>query len=150
MSAAELEVLSIGPPRLTAGLGQMRRLDLTASQTVFWNVPELTADELISMAARAYTSSPYTSLMAMTTIRVEAEIRDRLAARASEHGRSLGAELKAMLDEMMWQGIEAGYRRLAADQEEMAAYQAEAAEWTSADIGNLAASAAEEYPEYNS
>jgi plasmid stability protein len=110
------------------------------------------AEELISeiMAARAYTSSPYTSLMAMTTIRVEAEIRDRLAARASEHGRSLGAELKAMLDEMMWQGIEAGYRRLAADQEEMAAYQAEAAEWTSADIGNLAASAAEEYPEYNS
>jgi plasmid stability protein len=86
----------------------------------------------------------------MTTIRVEAEIRDRLAARASEHGRSLGAELKAMLDEMMWQGIEAGYRRLAANQEGMAAYQAEAAEWTSADMGNLAASAAEEYPEYNS
>ena len=52
MSAAELEVLSIGPPRLTAGLSQMRRLDLTASQTVFWNVPELTADELISMAAQ--------------------------------------------------------------------------------------------------
>jgi len=52
VSAAELEVLSIGPPRLTAGLGQMRRLDLIASQTVFWNVPELTADELISMAAQ--------------------------------------------------------------------------------------------------
>jgi NADH:ubiquinone oxidoreductase subunit F (NADH-binding)/ferredoxin len=52
VSAAELEVLSIGPPRLTAGLGQMRRLDLTASQTVFWNVPELTADELITMAAQ--------------------------------------------------------------------------------------------------
>ena len=100
--------------------------------------------------ALAHTPLTYPSLVAMTTIRVEAEIRDRLAARASEHGRSLGAELKAMLDEMMWQGIEAGYRRLAADQEEMTAYQAEAAEWTSADIGNLAASAAEEYPEYNS
>lgn len=62
-----------------------------------------------------YTSLPYTSAMAMTTIRVEAEIRDRLAARAQAHGRSLGAELGAMLDEMMWQGIEAGYRRLAAD-----------------------------------
>jgi NADH:ubiquinone oxidoreductase subunit F (NADH-binding)/ferredoxin len=47
-----LEVLSIGPPRLTAGLSQMRRLDLTASETVFWNVPELTADDLISMAAQ--------------------------------------------------------------------------------------------------
>lgn len=86
----------------------------------------------------------------MTTIRVEADVRDRLAARAAAHGRSLGAELRAMLDDMMWQGIEAGYRRLAQDREEMAAYQAEAAEWTSADLGDLAASAAREYPEYNS
>lgn len=86
----------------------------------------------------------------MTTIRVEPDVRDRLAARAVAHGRSLGAELGAMLDEMMWQGIEAGYRRLAAQPEEMAAYQAEAVEWTSAGLGNLAAAAAEEYPEYNS
>ena len=86
----------------------------------------------------------------MTTIRVEAEVRDRLAAMAAAHGRSLGAELRAMLDEMMWQGIEAGYRRLAAQREGMAAYQAEAAEWISADLGDMAASAAEEYPEYNS
>ena len=86
----------------------------------------------------------------MTTIRVEAEIRDRLAARAAAHGRSLGAELQAMLDEMTWQGIEAGYRRLAANGDEFAAYQAESAEWVSADLGDLAASAAEEYPEYNS
>lgn len=88
--------------------------------------------------------------MAMTTIRVDSEVRDRLAARAAEHGRSLGAELRVMLDEMMWQGIEAGYRRLAASSEEMAAYQAEAAEWTSADTADLAATAADEYPEYNS
>jgi plasmid stability protein len=88
--------------------------------------------------------------MAMTTIRVEAEVRDRLAARATTHGRSLGAELQAMLDEMMWQGIEAGYRRLATHWEEMAAYQAEAVEWTSAGMGELAATAADEYPEYNS
>jgi plasmid stability protein len=86
----------------------------------------------------------------MTTIRVEAEVRDRLAALAAEHGRSLGAELRAMLDEMMWQGIEAGYRKLAADREETAVYHAEIAEWTSAGIGDLAATAAEEYPEYNS
>ena len=79
----------------------------------------------------------------MTTIRVEAEVRNRLAALAAAHGRSLGAELQAMLDEVMWQGIEAGYRK-------MAAYQAGIAEWTSADIGDLAATAAEEYPEYNS
>jgi plasmid stability protein len=86
----------------------------------------------------------------MTTIRVEAAIRDRLAALAAAHGRSLGAELGALLDEAMWQGIEAGYRRLAASQAEMNAYQAEAAEWTSAGISGLAATAAEEYPEYNS
>jgi hypothetical protein len=55
-----------------------------------------------------------------------------------------------MLDELTWQGIEAGYRRLAANQDELAAYQAEAAEWTSAGLGGLAAAAAEEYPEYNS
>jgi plasmid stability protein len=88
--------------------------------------------------------------MAMTTIRVDAEVRERLAARAAAHGRSLGAELRAMLDDMTWQGIEAGYRRLAASPEEMAAYQAEAAEWTSAGTGDLAVTAAEEYPEYNS
>jgi plasmid stability protein len=86
----------------------------------------------------------------MTTIRVEAEVRDRLAARAAVHGRSLGAELQAMLDEMTWQGIEAGYRRLAANHDEMAAYRAEAAEWASADTDALAATAADEYPEYNS
>jgi plasmid stability protein len=86
----------------------------------------------------------------MTTIRVEADVRDRLAARAQAHGRSLGAELSVMLDEMMWQGIEAGYRRLSANREELAAYHAEAVEWTSAGLGDLAATAAEEYPEYNS
>ncbi|MGH3256194.1 MAG: FitA-like ribbon-helix-helix domain-containing protein [Streptosporangiaceae bacterium] len=88
--------------------------------------------------------------MATTTIRVEPDVRDRLAARAEAHGRSLGAELRAMLDEMMWQGIEAGYRRLAAQPEDMATYQAEAVKWTSAGLSDLAATAAEEYPEYNS
>lgn len=97
-----------------------------------------------------YAPLTYTYYVAMTTIRVEAEVRDRLAARAAAHGRSLGAELQAMLDEMLWQGVEAGYRKLAADREEMTAYRAEAAEWISADTGDLAATAADEYPEYNS
>ena len=86
----------------------------------------------------------------MTTIRVDAEVRDRLAARAQAHGRSLGEELRAVLDEMMWQGIEAGYRRLARRGEDIVAYRAEAAEWTSADLTDLAAIGADEYPEYNS
>jgi hypothetical protein len=49
--AASLDVLSIGPPRLTAGLNEMRRLDLAASRKVFWDVPDLTADDLVTMAA---------------------------------------------------------------------------------------------------
>src|SRR6201986_5682534 len=96
-----------------------------------------------------YTSMAYTSSMAMTTIRVDAEVRDRLAARARAHGRSLGAELSAMLDDLMWQGIEDGYRRLAANEAEFTAYREEAAIWTGADLGGLAATAAEEHPEYN-
>jgi plasmid stability protein len=88
----------------------------------------------------------------MTTIRLETETRNRLAARATAHGRSLGAELNVLLDEAMWQGIEAGYRRLAADSDsdEMASYRAEVAEWTAMDADDLAATATDEYPEYNS
>ena len=52
MLAASLDVLSIGQPRLTAGLNQMRRLDLAAYRDVFWNVPDLTADDLVTMAAQ--------------------------------------------------------------------------------------------------
>jgi plasmid stability protein len=88
--------------------------------------------------------------MAITTIRVDTEVRDRLAARARAHDRSLGAELSAMLDELMWQGVEQGYQRLSADRAEFASYRAETAEWAGADLGGLAAGAAEEYPEYNS
>jgi plasmid stability protein len=98
----------------------------------------------------AYTPQPYTSVMAITTIRVEGDVRDRLAARAHAHGRSLGAELSAMLDDLTWQGIEDGYRRLATDESEFASYRDETAQWTGADLGGLADTAAEEYPEYNS
>src|SRR5271163_1078017 len=98
-------------------------------------------------ASNAYAAKTYTSIMAMTTIRVDGEVRDRLAARAHAHGRSLGAELSAMLDDLMWQGVEDGYRRLAANDAEYAAYRGETAEWTGADLGGLATTAAEEYPE---
>jgi plasmid stability protein len=98
----------------------------------------------------AYTPVPYTPIMAMTTIRVESEVRDRLAARAHAHGRSLGAELGAMLDDLMWQGVEDGYRRLATAGADFTAYRDEATQWAGADLGGLAATAAEEYPEYNS
>jgi hypothetical protein len=54
------------------------------------------------------------------------------------------------LDELMWQGIEDGYRRLAADAAEFAAYRSETDEWIGADLRGLSSTTAEEYPEYNS
>src|ERR1700734_1062065 len=110
----------------------------------------LKRDTSRSDAHDAYTPQPYTSVMAVTTIRVEGDVRDRLAARAHAHGRSLGAELSAMLDDLMWQGIEDGYRRLAANEAEFTSYRDETAQWTGADLSGLATTAAEEYPEYNS
>src|ERR1700704_361974 len=62
----------------------------------------------------------------MTPIRVEASVRDRLAALAEAHGRTLGAELAAILDDLEWEAIEAGYRRLAAKPDDLAAHLAEA------------------------
>jgi plasmid stability protein len=87
--------------------------------------------------------------MNVTTIRVEPAIRDRLAARAAAHGRSLGAELDAILRELDWQAIEAAYRRLAERPGELAAYLAEAESIAAVGLEELATTAAEEYPEYN-
>ena len=85
----------------------------------------------------------------MTTIRVDQAVRDRLAALAKAHGRSLGAELTAILDDLQWQAIEAGYRRLAAQPNDLVAYQVEAETVSAADLDDLAGTAAGEYPEYN-
>lgn len=84
-----------------------------------------------------------------TTIRVDKAIRDGLAARAEAHGRSLGDELAAVLDDLAWQDIEEGYRRMTADPPSIARYRAEADGWLSVDLDTLASSAASEYPEYN-
>ena len=97
-----------------------------------------------------YVGGVYFDVMnAMTTIRVETSVRDRLAALAESHGRSLGAELGAILDDLEWEAIEAGYRRLAARPADLAAYLAEAEVFTRVDLQDLADTAAEEYPEYN-
>jgi hypothetical protein len=85
----------------------------------------------------------------MTTIRVDQAVRDLLAARAVAHGRTLGAELAAILDDLQWQAIEAGYARLAANPGAAVAYHDEAEIIGIADLGQLADTAAQEYPEYN-
>jgi hypothetical protein len=54
-----------------------------------------------------------------------------------------------MPDQTLWQAVGAGYRRLAADHEEMRGYLSEVDEWTSADLDGLAVTAADDYPEYN-
>jgi hypothetical protein len=85
----------------------------------------------------------------MTTIRVDKATRDRLAELAEAHGRSLGAEVEALLDDLAWLEIEDGYRRLAADGAALSQHQAEADQWVDLDLDALASGAAEEYPEYN-
>lgn len=85
----------------------------------------------------------------MTTIRVDATVRDRLAALADAHGRTLGAELAAILDDLEWDAIEAGYQRLAEQPSDLSAYLAEAEAFSRVGLQDLADTAAEEYPEYN-
>ena len=84
----------------------------------------------------------------MRTIRVRRVTRDRLAALAAEHRRSIGAELETLLDDVAWRRIEATYPQLS-DGDELTRYRAEAATWAIAGLDELAASAAKEYPEYN-
>jgi len=84
----------------------------------------------------------------MTTIRVGRVARDRLAALAAAHGRTIGAELEALLDDLAWRGIEAGYLRLS-ERNELARYTAESETWAAAGLDELAASSTDEYPEYN-
>lgn len=85
----------------------------------------------------------------MTTIRVTQSVRDRLAAMAAAHDRSLGEELSALVDAMAWQVIAEGYRKLERGAAAMDDYRAQADDWTGAELEDLAAGAPDEYPEYN-
>lgn len=84
----------------------------------------------------------------MTTIRVDRVTRDRLAALATAHGRTIGAELETLLDDVAWRGIEAAYLQLS-DEDDLDRYSAEAEIWAAAGLVELAASGTDEYPEYN-
>ena len=70
-----------------------------------------------------------------------------LAELAAAHGRTIGAELEALLDDIAWSGIEAAYLRLSGD--ELERYGAEAETWARAGLDVLASSATHEYPEYD-
>lgn len=96
-----------------------------------------------------YANEVYCEMGTMTTIRVEQAAWDRLAALAEAHGRSLSAEFRAILDDLERLAIDASYRRLAAQSDELAADHAKAERLSSAALGELADTAAQEYPEYN-
>lgn len=90
--------------------------------------------------------------MTVTTIKVETEVRDRLAAVARARGITMSALLRDVSSELEsrlhWDIIEAAYERLQReDPEGWSQYVAELQAWdsVSSDLGN----AAEEWPEYN-
>jgi excisionase family DNA binding protein len=84
-----------------------------------------------------------------TTIRVDERVRDQLARRATANGRSIGAELAAILENLRWQEFKEDTAALRADPELYAGYVAETKEWLDADLGSgLAQTAAAKYSEY--
>jgi antitoxin MazE7 len=94
--------------------------------------------------------------MSMTTIKVDTEVRDRLAALAKSRGETLGALLKELVrkaeKETRWAELRISYERLQADPEEWADYLAELHSWTDASDGGFWAdhkAAREEWPEHN-
>jgi predicted transcriptional regulator len=91
--------------------------------------------------------------MTTTTIKVDADIRDRLAQVARARGMTMGAllsEVAAQLDdELYWSDVEAAYERLQRDDPAgWAGYLDELAEWEAGTAG-ADTTAAEEWPEYN-
>jgi hypothetical protein len=90
--------------------------------------------------------------MTVTTIKVETEVRDRLATVARARGITMAALLRDVSSElesrMHWDIIEAAYERLQReDPKAWSQYVAELHAWdsVSSDLGN----AADEWPEYN-
>lgn len=74
--------------------------------------------------------------MTMTTIKVEAGTRDELKAYAAQHGLTMDAALRGLLDSeqrrRMLEEVRAARRRMTAEQ--WKAYNAEADEWLDAPL----------------
>ncbi len=91
--------------------------------------------------------------MTITTIKVDRDIRDRLAALARKRAATMGALLASVVtrleDEQRWLDIESGYERLReADPDGWQDYLAELRGWD-AGTAEQDAAAADEWPEYN-
>ncbi|WP_131772750.1 MULTISPECIES: Arc family DNA-binding protein [Protofrankia] len=87
----------------------------------------------------------------MTTMKLPVDVRDRLMALATSHGRTLGAELAALVEEAeernWWRDAKQAAARLQADSERWEDYLREADGWdttVSDGLGNPVS----EWPEY--
>lgn len=94
--------------------------------------------------------------MSATTIKVDTDTRDRLAALAKRRGETLGSFLTELVKkaekEARWVEVRIAYERLQAEPEEWADYLAELHSWTEGSDGGIWAdhkAAREEWPEYN-
>jgi hypothetical protein len=87
----------------------------------------------------------------MTTMKVPAEVRDRLMALARRHERTLGAELATLVGEAeereWWSNAKRAAARLQADGEQWDDYLREADDWEATAADGLGDPAAE-WPEY--
>jgi predicted transcriptional regulator len=70
--------------------------------------------------------------MTVTTIKLESDLRDRLARLAARHRNTLGQELAELVRQAeeaeWWDEVDAGWERLAAEPGGLADYRAETAE----------------------
>jgi antitoxin MazE7 len=92
--------------------------------------------------------------MPMTTMKVDSEIRDRLAKVARARGVTIGSLLltaaEQLEDDLDWDEIDAAYERLQReDPSGWQEYLNELAEWENADLDDLTKNAADEWPEFN-
>ncbi|WP_250285773.1 MULTISPECIES: hypothetical protein [unclassified Frankia] len=87
----------------------------------------------------------------MTTMKLPVDVRDRLMALATSHGRTLGAELSALVEEAeeghWWHNAKQSAARLQADPEQWEDYLREAGDWDVTASDGLG-SGAPEWPEY--
>jgi predicted DNA-binding protein len=94
--------------------------------------------------------------MSITTIKVDTEVRDRLAALAKKRGETMGVLLRELLRkaerEARWAEVRLAYEHLRADAQEWQAYQAEIGWWTEGSDGGFWAdhdAARDDWPEYH-
>lgn len=85
-----------------------------------------------------------------TTIKVSAELRDRLKAQASVHGRAIGEHLAVLADGADREARFARLRQQIAQTppELMASYRAEVDSWLAADADGLPAEDFSDWPGY--